>query len=91
MVPIKCQLGSRLALLALAIQFVLSFGYFHGVHAREAVMSQNAPQARLHHAVGFATRPFLPWNRNLHTFATGPVGPGASLFRRVLRRSLDGC
>ncbi len=28
--------GSRLALLALAIQFVLSFGHFHGVAAEAA-------------------------------------------------------
>ena len=32
--------GSRLALLALAIQFVLSFGHFHGVaHAAPAIQS----------------------------------------------------
>jgi hypothetical protein len=33
--------GSRLALLALAIQFVLSFGHFHGVaHAAPAIQSR---------------------------------------------------
>jgi hypothetical protein len=39
--------GSRLALLALAIQFVLSFGHFHGIAARAAPaiqqLSQQAP------------------------------------------------
>src|SRR5258707_1916962 len=39
--------GSRLALLALAIQFVLSFGHFHGIAAQAAPaiqkISQQAP------------------------------------------------
>ena len=35
--------GSRLALLALAIQFALSFGHFHGEIARAAPASQAAP------------------------------------------------
>jgi hypothetical protein len=37
--------GSRLALFALAIQFVLSFGHFHGVAAKAAALVQ--PQAGL--------------------------------------------
>ena len=37
--------GSRLALFALAIQFVLSFGHFHGVAAKAAPLVQ--PQAGL--------------------------------------------
>lgn len=39
--------GSRLALLALAIQFVLSFGHFHGVAARAAPAIQSG-QTQLH-------------------------------------------
>ena len=38
--------GSRLALFALAIQFVLSFGHFHGVAAQAAPAIQSGP-ARL--------------------------------------------
>ncbi|HXO72970.1 MAG TPA: DUF2946 family protein [Bradyrhizobium sp.] len=36
--------GSRLALLALAIQFVLSFGHFHGIAAQAAPATQHASQ-----------------------------------------------
>jgi hypothetical protein len=36
--------GSRLALLALAIQFALSFGHFHGVAAQAASAIQQASQ-----------------------------------------------
>jgi hypothetical protein len=37
--------GSRLALVALAIQFALSFGHFHGVAAQAAPAIQSAPDA----------------------------------------------
>ena len=37
--------GSRLALFALAIQFALSFGHFHGVAAEAAPASVSAPTA----------------------------------------------
>ena len=42
--------GSRTALLALAIQFVLSFGHFHGIAAQaapaiQAVQQQQAPSS----------------------------------------------
>jgi hypothetical protein len=36
--------GSRLALLALAIQFALSFGHFHGIAAQAAPAIQQASQ-----------------------------------------------
>jgi hypothetical protein len=36
--------GSRLALFALAIQFALSFGHFHGVAAQAALTIQSAQQ-----------------------------------------------
>jgi hypothetical protein len=35
--------GSRLALLALAVQFALSFGHFHGVAAQAAPAIQSGP------------------------------------------------
>jgi hypothetical protein len=35
--------GSRLALLALAVQFALSFGHFHGVAAQAAPAIQSSP------------------------------------------------
>ncbi len=35
--------GSRLALLALAIQFALSFGHFHGLDAQAASAAQSGP------------------------------------------------
>jgi uncharacterized iron-regulated membrane protein len=37
--------GSRLALLALAIQFVLSFGHFHGIAAQAAPVIQSGIQS----------------------------------------------
>ncbi len=46
------RLGSRLALFALAIQFVLSFGHFHGSAAQAA--SEDAMQSRLHATVRLA-------------------------------------
>jgi hypothetical protein len=46
------RLGSRLALFALAIQFVLSFGHFHGGSAQAAPALVRASQS--HHTVSFA-------------------------------------
>jgi hypothetical protein len=48
--------GSRLALFALAIQFVLSFGHFHAVSAQAApAIATGLAQADLDHANGLAT------------------------------------
>ncbi len=48
--------GSRLALFALAIQFALSFGHFHGVAAQAASAAQSSPaQFDLSYADGLAT------------------------------------
>jgi len=47
-------LGSRLALFALAIQFLLSFGHFHGGGAQAASASLAAERSGLHDIVGFA-------------------------------------
>ena len=46
------RIGSRLALFALAIQFVLSFGHFHGVSAQAT--SVDAKPSGLHDGVGSA-------------------------------------
>ena len=49
--------GSRLALLALAIQFALSFGHFHGITAQAAPAIQTGlTQADLAYAKGIAAR-----------------------------------
>ena len=53
--------GSRLALFALAIQFLLSFGHFHGSSAQAAPV--DAKQSALHDAAGGAATPAL--NRGL--------------------------
>jgi hypothetical protein len=48
------RLGSRLALFALVIQFLLSFGHFHGNGAQAAPALVDAKQSGLHHSVSFA-------------------------------------
>jgi hypothetical protein len=48
------RLGSRLALIALAIQFLLSFGHFHGGSASAASASMGATRAELHHGLAVA-------------------------------------
>ena len=46
--------GSQLALFALAIQFLLSFGHFHGSRAQAASALVDAKQSGLHDTVRFA-------------------------------------
>ncbi len=49
--------GSRLALVALAIQFALSFGHFHGIEAQAAPsIKTSLTHADLANAKGFAAR-----------------------------------
>jgi hypothetical protein len=48
------RLGSRLALFALVIQSLLSFGHFHGSRAQAAPALADAKQSGLHHSVSFA-------------------------------------
>ncbi len=48
------RLGSRLALLALAIQFLLSFGHFHESSSQAASGSMEAKRSGLHHRVAVA-------------------------------------
>jgi len=46
-VPETPKQGSRLALVALAIQFALSFGHFHGLAAQAEPASVSAPTAAI--------------------------------------------
>jgi hypothetical protein len=66
------RLGSRLALFALAIQFLLSFGHFHG-SAQAARALADAKRSGLQDTVGFAVTHFDALDRASHASATGPV------------------
>jgi hypothetical protein len=59
--------GSRLALIALAIQFVLSFGHFHGIAARAAPSVKSIAQT--------ANQDQQPWSS--HDSDQQPVDPCA--------------
>src|SRR5260370_28418625 len=52
------RLGSRLALFALVIQFLLSFGHFHSSRAQAASALADAKQSGLHQSVSFAATHF---------------------------------
>lgn len=67
------RLGSRLALLALAIQFLLSFGHFHGGSASAAPASVDAKRPGLHHTVGLAVAQLGASERASHGKVLGPV------------------
>ena len=64
--------GSRLALFALAIQLLLSFGHFHGSSAQARALVTNHPG--LHDAVSFAATHFGASDGVLHEDASRPVG-----------------
>jgi hypothetical protein len=64
------RLGSRLAFFALAIQFVLSFGHFHGDGARAAPVLVDAKHSGLHDAAGFAATHLHSWDRASHANAS---------------------
>jgi hypothetical protein len=61
------RLGSRLALFALAIQFLLSFGHFHGGSAEAASAAVD-----VHQTIGFAGTPLASEQASLVN-ASGPV------------------
>jgi hypothetical protein len=67
------RLGSRLALFALAIQFVLSFGHFHGGSAHAASAPADLQPAGLHRTAGFAATPLAASERASLANASGPV------------------
>jgi hypothetical protein len=66
------RLGSRLALFALAIQFLLSFGHFHGSGA-QASASVDAKRSGLHDTVGPAVAQLDALDRAGHANAYRPV------------------
>ena len=72
------RLGSRLALLALAIQFLLSFGHFHGGGALAASASLDAKRSGLHHRVGLAVAQLGPSERASHGKVPDPARPRTS-------------
>ncbi len=85
------RLGSRLALFALAIQFLLSFGHFHGgAHAAPAVVG--AKELALHHTVG-ATE--VAWSdapaQASHTKMLRPVRLRTASGHVPLRHTNDDC
>jgi hypothetical protein len=65
--------GSRLALLALAIQFLLSFGHFHGSGAQVASASAVVKRSALHDAAGFAATHRDASNKALFANDSGTV------------------
>jgi hypothetical protein len=81
------RLMSRLALFALAIQFLLSFGHFHGSSAQEALA--DAKQSGLREAVSFATT--LALNRASHEEASRAVPSKTSSDHESDGRPTDGC
>ncbi len=67
------RLGSQLALFALAIQFLLSFGHFHGSRAQAAPALADTTQSGLHHSVSFAATHLAALDRASQEEASGPV------------------
>lgn len=72
------RLGSRLALFALAIQFVLAFGHFHGNSAQAASASVDAKRSEHHHSIGFAAMQVDASDRTSPPSASGPVRSNTS-------------
>jgi hypothetical protein len=64
--------GSRLALFALAIQFLLSFGHFHG-SAQAASAAVDLQQSKLHAGNGLAALQAHVLDRAWHAKASGPL------------------
>jgi hypothetical protein len=89
------RLGSRLALLALAIQFLLSFGHFHGGSA--SVASADATHPGLHDGIAFAaTQPDAsdhagPPAKIFGPKIVGPVRPKTSSDHAPLGHSGEDC
>jgi hypothetical protein len=77
--------GSRLALFALAIQFVLSFGHFHESHAQAAPRA--AKQSARHDAISVA----VTHTRALQADASRAVPSKTSSDDHPNGRPADGC
>jgi hypothetical protein len=67
------RLASRLALFALAIQFLLSFGHFHGSRAQAAPALVDAKQSGLHDTVLLTAAHLTASDRASHEDASPPV------------------
>jgi hypothetical protein len=72
------RLGSRLALFALAIQFLLSFGHFHGSSAQASSASLDAKRSGLQNTVGYAVKQPDSSDRAAQANPSGPVRSKAS-------------
>jgi hypothetical protein len=70
--------GSRLALFALAIQVLLSFGHFHGSSAQAAPALMDANQRGLHDTVTCAATHLDAWAGASHQDAFRALGPKTS-------------
>jgi hypothetical protein len=70
--------GSRLALFALAIQVLLSFGHFHGGSAQAAPALMEANQPRLHDTVTCLATHSDAWAGASHEDAFRALGPKTS-------------
>src|SRR6202040_2797454 len=70
--------GSRLALFTLAIQFLLSFGHFHGSRAQAASALADAKQSALHHTVSLAATHLAALDRASEQEASRPIRLKAS-------------
>jgi hypothetical protein len=68
----RVRFGSQLALLALAIHLLLSFGHFHG-SAQAASVSADAKRSGLGDAIGFAVAHLRALDSLSHANASGPV------------------
>jgi hypothetical protein len=69
---------SRLGLMALAIQFLLSFGHFHGSSAQAALALVNANQAGVRNTVSCVVTHLDAWDGASHANVSGPVGSRTS-------------
>jgi hypothetical protein len=67
------RFGSRLALFALVIQFLLSFGHFHGSPAQAASALADAKQSALHHTVSLAATHLAALDRASEQEASRPT------------------
>jgi hypothetical protein len=70
---LNIRLGSQLALFALSIQFLLSFGHFHGGVAQLASASLDANRSGLHDTIGSAATRFDRSERASQANASGLV------------------
>src|SRR3954451_24330860 len=71
---LNIRVGSHLALFALAIQFLLSFGHFHGVSAQAASASLDATRLGFHETDSFSVAQIEALDRASHANASAPAG-----------------